>query len=133
MLLQTAARVNIIGDPTPTAQQRAEGRQLNINAFAQPSTRVFPNDPNSPLYGNLGRNIFRGKFQEYWDASVFKAIPLRFIGEGARFEIRISAFNLLNNVNRGRPNADFNNRDNFGKDFNEQRRRQLEFGGRLVF
>ena len=127
------ARVNIIGDPTPTAQQRAEGRQLNINAFAQPSQRVFANDPNSPLYGTLGRNVFRGKFQEYWDASVFKAIPLRFMGEGARFEIRISAFNVLNHVNRGRPNADLNNPSNFGKDFNEQRRRQIEFGGRLVF
>lgn len=127
------ARVNLIGDPRPTAQQRAEGRQLNINAFAQPSIRVFANDPNSPLYGTLGRNVFRGDFQEYWDASLFKNIPLRFINEGAKFEIRISAFNVWNHVNRGRPNADFNNPGNFGKDNNEQRRRQLEFGGRIVF
>lgn len=127
------ARVNIIGDPTPTAQQRAEGRQLNINAFAQPSQRVFVNDPNSPLYGSLGRNAFRGEFQEYFDASLFKNIPLRFINEEAKFEIRISAFNVFNHVNRGRPNADLNNAANFGKDFGEQRRRQLEFGGRFVF
>ncbi len=127
------ARVNLIGDPTPTAQQRAEGRQLNRNAFAQPSIRVFANDPNSPVYGTLGRNVFRGRFLRYWDASVFKNIPLRFVNEGAKFEIRISAFNVLNNVNGGRPNADFNNADNFGKDNGEQRRRQLEFGGRFVF
>ncbi len=127
------ARVNIVGDPTPTAQQRAEGRQLNINAFRQPSQRVFVNDPNSPLYGTLGRNAFRGRFLRYWDASLFKTVPLRFIDDTAKFEIRISAFNVLNNVNRGRPNADLNNPDNFGKDFGEQRRRQLEFGGRLVF
>ncbi len=127
------ARVNLIGDPTPTAQQRAEGRQLNINAFAQPSQRVFVNDPNSPVFGTLGRNVFRGRFLRYWDASLFKSIPLRFIDDAAKFEIRISAFNVLNNVNRGRPNADFNNRNDFGKDFGEQRRRQLEFGGRLVF
>jgi len=139
------ARVNLIGDPTPTAQQRAEGRQLNINAFAQPSIRVFANDPNSPLYGTLGRNTFRGDFQEYWDASLFKTIPLRFINEQAKFEIRLSAFNVWNHVNRGRPNAGINfsnfgnptaflnDNQGFGRDNNEQRRRQLEFGGRIVF
>jgi hypothetical protein len=127
------ARVNLIGDPTPTEAQRAQGRQLNINAFAPPTQRVFANDPNSPLFGTLGRNTFRGRFLKYFDASLFKNIPLRFINEGAKFEIRISAFNVFNNVNRGRPNADFNNPDGFGKDTNEQRRRQLEFGGRFVF
>lgn len=137
-------RVNLIGDPTPTAQQRAEGRQLNINAFGPATTPIFSADLSDPtcfnsvgdftcpVIGNLGRNVFRGDFQEYFDASLFKNIPLRFINEGAKFEIRISAFNLFNNVNRGRPNS--NAADGaFGKDNNEQRRRQLEFGGRLVF
>ncbi|MBA3601760.1 MAG: hypothetical protein H0W45_11130, partial [Acidobacteria bacterium] len=134
-------RVDIIGDPTPTAQQLAEGRQLNINAFRAAQTRIFTNDPtcfnaqgqyNCAFIGNLGRNTFRGDFQEYWDASVFKNIPLSFINEGAKFEIRISAFNVTNHVNRGRPNGNIGD-GNFGKDNNEQRRRQLEFGGRIVF
>lgn len=148
-------RVDLIGDPTPTAQQRAEGRQLNINAFRPSRTLIFAADRtrtdcfrpdgnptgNCPVIGNLGRNTFRGDFQEYWDASVFKNIPLRFINEGAKFEIRISAFNVTNHVNRGRPDASIGNPNafgigdngNFGKDNSEQRRRQLEFGGRIVF
>lgn len=125
-------RVDIIGDPTPTAQQLAQGIQLNRAAFRVPTRRVFPNDPNSPVFGNLGRNTFRGDFQEFWDASLFKNIPLRFLGEEGRAEIRVSAFNVWNHVNRGAPNGDFFN-GNFGKDTTEQRRRQLEFGLRIVF
>ena len=77
-------------------------------------------------------DVFRGDFQEYWDAGLFKNVPLRFINEQSEIQMRISVFNVLNHVNRGRPNGDLNS-DNFGKDNNEQRRRQLEFGLRFVF
>jgi len=138
-------RVDLVGDPTPTQAQRDQEIQLNIDAFREQRTPVFPNDPNSPKYGTLGRNVFRGDFQEYWDAGVFKNVPLRFINEGSALQLRISVFNVLNHVNRGRPNgsinfSNFSNRtqfllDNqtFGRDLNEQRRRQLEFGVRLIF
>ena len=138
-------RVDIVGDPTPTAEQRARGMQLNIHAFRPASTPVFANDPNGPKFGSLGRNVFRGDFQEYWDAGLFKNVPLRFINEQSEIQVRISVFNVLNHVNRGRPNAsiNFNNFGNrqqflddnsgFSKDNNEQRRRQLEFGLRFVF
>ena len=125
-------RVDIIGDPTPTAAQRAQGIQLNRAAFRRAVTPVFANDPNGPKFGNLGRNTFRGDFQEYWDAGLFKNIPLGFLNEQSALQLRISVFNILNHVNRGRPNGDLNS-DSFGKDNNEQRRRQLEFGLRLVF
>ncbi len=125
-------RVDLIGDPTPTAAQKAQGIQLNIAAFRRAITPVFANDPNGPKFGSLGRNTFRGDFQEYWDAGLFKNVPVRFINDGAAVQIRVSIFNVLNHVNRGRPNGDFNSGD-FGKDNNEQRRRQLEFGVRLVF
>ena len=125
-------RVDLIGDPTPTAAQRAQGIQLNRAAFREARTPVFANDPNGPKFGSLGRNTFRGGFQEYWDAGLFKNVPVRFINEQAAVQIRVSLFNVLNHVNRGRPNADLNSGD-FGKDNSEQRRRQLEFGLRLVF
>jgi Carboxypeptidase regulatory-like domain/TonB dependent receptor len=138
-------RVDIIGDPTPTAQQRAQGIQLNRAAFRESTTLVFAADRtntncftdgrlngNCPVFGNLGRNTFRGDFQEYWDAGLFKNLPIGFINEQAALQLRISVFNVLNHVNRGRPNGDFNS-DSFGKDNTEQRRRQLEFGLRLVF
>lgn len=125
-------RVDLIGDPTPTAAQRAQGIELNRAAFRAPVTPVFATDPNGPKFGSLGRNVFRGNFQEYWDAGLFKNVPLRFIDEQSALQIRISVFNVLNHVNRGRPNGNLND-GNFGKDNNEQRRRQLEFGLRLVF
>lgn len=126
-------RVDIIGDPTPTAAQLAQGIQLNRAAFRAPVTPVFANDPNGPKFGSLGRNVFRGDFQEYWDAGLFKNIPLGFLNDGSALQLRISVFNVLNHVNRGRPNGDLNNLDSFGIDRSEQRRRQLEFGVRLIF
>jgi hypothetical protein len=125
-------RVDIIGDPTPTAEQKAQGIQLNKAAFRAPVTPVFASDPNGPKFGTLGRNVFRGGAQQYWDAGLFKNVPIGFINEGAALQIRITAFNVLNHVNRGRPNGDIES-GSFGKDLNEQRRRQLEFGLRLVF
>ena len=125
-------RVDIIGDPTPTADQIARGIQLNRAAFRAPITPVFANDPGGPKFGSLGRNTFRGEFQEYWDAGFFKNFRLGFINEQSELQFRTSIFNVLNHVNRGRPNGDLNS-DSFGKDQNEQRRRQLEFGLRFVF
>ncbi|MGI9054348.1 MAG: hypothetical protein ACR2F2_00965, partial [Pyrinomonadaceae bacterium] len=125
-------RADLIGDPTPTAAQSERGIQLNRAAFRAPITPVFANDPGGPKFGSLGRNVFRGEFQEYWDAGFFKNFRLGFINEQAELQFRTSIFNVLNHVNRGRPNGDLNS-DNFGKDNNEQRRRQLEFGLRFVF
>ena len=125
-------RVDLLGDPTPTPAQEAQLIQLNRAAFRAPVTPVFPNDPNGPKYGSLGRNVFRGGFQEYWDAGLFKNVPLGFVNEQSALQIRISVFNVLNHVNRGRPNGDLNS-ENFGKDQNEQRRRQVELGLRFIF
>jgi len=125
-------RVDLIGDPTPTAAQQAQGIQLNRAAFREAVTPVFSNDPGGPKFGSLGRNTFRGDFQEYWDAGLFKNIPIGFINEQSALQLRISVFNVLNHVNRGRPNADLNSGD-FGIDRSEQRRRQLEFGVRFIF
>ncbi len=125
-------RVDLIGDPTPTDAQRAAGIQLNRTAFREATTLVFANDPTGPRFGSLGRNAFRGDFQEFWDAGLFKNIPFGFINEESALQVRINLFNVLNHVNRGRPNGDLNS-DSFGIDRNEQRRRQLELGLRLIF
>ncbi len=144
------ARPDIIGDPTPTAQQRAQGILLNRAAFAAPTQLVFPADLNNdacynldngvrvglnyncPVIGNLGRNTLRGERQEYWDASLFKNFRVRPISEAFNIQVRISAFNVLNHVNRSTPNGNIED-TNFGKDFSEQRRRQLEFALKLIF
>lgn len=133
-------RVDLIGDPTPTAAQEAEGRQLNRGAFRCAVAKVFSGDPDffpggakSPRIGTLGRNVFRGQKQFYWDASIFKNFPVTAISEAFNVQVRISAYNVLNRVNRSFPTGDFNNTNDFGKDLSEQRRRQLEFALKLIF
>ncbi len=136
-------RADIIGDPTPTAAQKAQGIQYNVNAFRAPRTLVFASDtgcfnsngtPNGgcPVIGNLGRNTFRGESQEFWDAGLFKNFPIRKISEVFNVQVRVSAFNLLNHVNRGTPNGNIED-GNFGKDNSEQSRRQMEFALKIIF
>lgn len=126
-------RVDIIGDPTPTSTDEAQGRQLNPAAFRCAVTPVFPGPGASSHIGTLGRNVFRGQKQFYWDASMFKNIPVPAISEDFNVQVRISAYNVLNRVNRSFPNGDFKNTNDFGKDMSEQRRRQLEFSLKLIF
>ncbi|MBV8859679.1 MAG: TonB-dependent receptor [Acidobacteria bacterium] len=126
-------RVDLIGDPTPTAADRAAGRELNRLAFRPAVTPVFASDPGGPKIGTLGRNVFRGRQQFYWDASFFKNFPARWISEDFAAQFRFTAFNVLNRVNRSAPKSDFNNPGEFGRDLSEQRRRQMEFSLKLIF
>ncbi len=144
------ARPDLIGDPTPTAAQRARGIQLNVAAFRAPRTQVFSTDTNCfngdgtpnnmcPMIGTVGRNSFRGKSQQYWDANLFKNFPIRSISEAFNVQLRISAYNVLNHVNRGTPDGNINDNDLsrngnlFGRDKAEQRRRQMEFALKIIF
>jgi hypothetical protein len=122
-------RADIIGDPTPTAEQRARGLELNPAAFRAAVTPVFASDPGGPKFGNLGRNVFRGQTQEFVNASLFKNFR---VSENFNVQLRAQAYNLFNHVNRFRPDTNLTS-GNFGIDTAEQRRRQLEFGLRLEF
>ena len=136
-------RVDLIGDPNPTEAQRAQGLELNRAAFRCSTTRIFPGDPavlpdlsnrgSFPNIGTLGRNVFRGRPQFYWDASFFKNFPITAISEAFNIQFRFQAYNVLNRVNRSFPNGDINNSNDFGRDVNEQRRRQMEFSLKFIF
>ncbi|HSB27280.1 MAG TPA: hypothetical protein VLE19_05480, partial [Pyrinomonadaceae bacterium] len=126
-------RVDIVGNPAPTSSDVSQGRQLNRAAFRCAQTRIFPSDSNSPHIGTLGRNVFRGGQQFYWDASLFKNFPISAISEAFNVQFRFSAYNVLNRVNRSFPNGDINNANDFGRDLSEQRRRQMEFSLKLIF
>jgi carboxypeptidase family protein/TonB-dependent receptor-like protein len=126
-------RVDLIGDPTLTSLQEAQGLELNRAAFRCATTPVFASDPGGPHIGSLGRNVFRGRPQFYWDASLFKNFPVHAISEAFNVQFRFSAYNVLNRVNRSSPNGDFNNTGDFGRDTSEQRRRQMEFSLKLIF
>jgi hypothetical protein len=126
-------RVDLIGDPTPTGAQAAQGLELNRAAFRCATTPVFASTPSGPHIGSLGRNVFRGRQQFYWDASLFKNVPISAISEAFNVQFRFSAYNVLNRVNRSFPNGDINNSGDFGRDSSEQRRRQMEFSLKLIF
>jgi hypothetical protein len=126
-------RVDLIGDPNPTQTQQDQGLELNRAAFRCAQTRIFPSDASSPHIGTLGRNVFRGRPQFYWDASFFKNFPISAISEAFKIQFRFTAYNVLNRVNRSAPNGDINNAGDFGRDINEQRRRQMEFSLKLIF
>jgi hypothetical protein len=59
-------------------------------------------DPNycGTGFGDLGRNLYRGSFQQNWDLSLIKYFKL-----GERQEVRFTAdfFNLWNHTNFGTP------------------------------
>jgi carboxypeptidase family protein len=136
-----SGRVDLIGDPTLTQAQEDQGLELNRSAFRCSTTRVFAGDPpplnandrRFPNIGTLGRNVFRGRPQFYWDASLFKNFPITAISEAFNVQFRFSAYNVLNRVNRSSPNGDINNVNDFGRDTSEQRRRQMEFSLKLIF
>jgi hypothetical protein len=97
--------------------------------FCPATTPVFANDPGGPKFGNSGRNIFYGARQTYVNGSLFKNLHLT---ESFTVQLRAQAYNLFNHVNGFRPVNDLGSSD-FGRDTAEQRRRQLEFGMRLIF
>ena len=124
------ARVDLLGDPFSNLPP---GRQLNRSAFRAAVTPIFASDPSGPKFGTLGRNVFRGQRQEYWDSSLFKNFPIRGISESFNAQVRIQAYNLLNHINHYRPNNNFNDTGSFGIDKANQKSRQLEFSLKLIF
>ncbi|HEY6119997.1 MAG TPA: TonB-dependent receptor [Pyrinomonadaceae bacterium] len=126
-ILANGQRVDIISSTTACTTGTAKTFEGQILCPAQ--TPVFASDPTGPKFGNTGRNAFRGARQEYFDASLFKNMK---VTETFNIQLRAQAYNLFNHLNGFRPVNDLNSRD-FGRDTAEQRRRQLEFGLRLIF
>lgn len=84
----------------------------DTNAFLPPASGVFPNGSssyftlqtsgNKPAFPGIGRNSFRGPRFSDIDLSVAKSFGLpsaKFIGEGAKLELRMNVFNLFNKLN----------------------------------
>ncbi len=84
---------------------RVANGYLNPAAFT-PAAQLYPaqcaSDPNfcTTGFGDLGRNIYRGPFQQNWDVSFLKHFKI-----GERQDVRFAAdfFNLWNHTNFGDP------------------------------
>lgn len=89
---------------------------------------AFPK-PAPGRNGTLGRNTFRGPRYVTLDASLSRAFPL---GESKSVQVRLDAFNALNNVNLFLPNADLS-LPSFGKSTQAFDPRNLQVGARFMF
>jgi hypothetical protein len=87
--------------------QRISNGYLNPSAFV-PAPLLYPtqcqSDPNfCPTgFGDLGRNLYHGPFQQNWDVSLIKYFKI-----GERQEIRFTAdfFNIWNHTNFANPSV----------------------------
>jgi carboxypeptidase family protein len=131
-------RADVVSGAGPCPVPGVTAQSFNGVFLCPARTKIFASDPdlnpngtlaNVPRAGTLGRNTFRGDNQEYVNASLFK--NMRF-GETFTVQLRAQAYNLFNHVNGFRPTFDVRS-NSFGIDTSEQRRRQLEFGLRLIF
>ena len=83
---------------------------VNINAFT-PAAAIGPD--GSTGFGNLGRNTFRGPFQQNWDFSAGKSFAFT---ERQRLRITADFFNLFNHPNFANPAfLDIESPSNFGQ------------------
>jgi len=126
-------RPNLVGDPntgscpapvpggTPIPVHTA-GCWFNTTAFATPAIYTF---------GDLGRNTLRGARFQNLDLSVFRSFPF---AEKRRVEFRAEAFNSLNHVNFGQPDANVGDIGSFGKVTKTRgTERQLQVALKLFF
>jgi hypothetical protein len=131
--IQSGPPFSIVANGTRADIASASGagcKTFQGKIFCPAATLVFAGDPPSgPKFGNSPRNGFRGARQEYFDASLFKNLH---VAERLNLQFRVQAYNVFNHLNGYRPRNDLGD-GLFGQDTAEQRRRQLEFGLRVIF
>lgn len=112
-----------IGDPAlPSDRSRAEQiRQwFNTAAYAQNALGTF---------GTSGRNSLRGPGSRALDLGLHKTFALT---GTAKMQLRVEAFNALNNVNLGTPNTALNSA-NFGRILSADAPRVMQLALRMWF
>jgi hypothetical protein len=111
-------RPNVIADPN--VQNPSADAWFNTKAFELPPFGSF---------GSAGRNILEGPSFANINLALVKHAS---ISDGGRLQFRVEAFNLLNRVNLGLPNA-FLGSPIFGQIGSAGSARRLQIGVRLLF
>jgi hypothetical protein len=116
-----------------SVQSRLNG-YVNVNAFA-PAPALGPNPSNlgnPTAFGTLGRNIYRGPFEQNWDFSIVKYFHLT-----ERQQVRFTAdfFNIWNHSSFSSPAfTDVESPSNFGQIIStENNPRIIQFSLRYAF
>jgi len=112
--------------PNLTCDPYAPSGQQSITNWFNKDCVVIPTDPSQP-FGNSPRNNVRGP--NFWQID-FSASKMVSLGERARVEVRIEAFNLFDRVNYTVPNT---NRSSaaFGTITSTYDPRQVQLGVKL--
>lgn len=112
--------------PAPGTTKSSFDKQDFLNGLFPAS--AFP-APAPGQSGTLGRNTFRGPRYMTVDLSLARSFAVM---EGKQIQLRVEAFNALNNVNLYLPNADLS-LGNFGKSTQAYDARTLQIGARFIF
>lgn len=121
---------------------RVNGRLVNLNGSAYTgiaSKRPYLNrasfSPTATGFGTLARNSLRSPATAQWNLGIAKDFKFT---ETMKLQFRAEAFNVLNSIQWGTPNTDYNNADplyGFGtiRSIAPYSNRQIQFGLRLEF
>jgi len=116
-------RADLVGIPylpdRPTAQMISE--YFNVNAFVLNAPGTFGTSP---------RNLLRNPVYFNLDMGLQKNFP---IGERRRFQLRVEAFNLPNNVHFNQPGNNLSSTNTFGRITSAGEPRILQLVGRFEF
>jgi hypothetical protein len=100
----TASQAQLQGTTGVNAGKPVLNASSFLPTFVTPGTNGVPlDDPYESIYGNSGRNLFRGPFQVRFDMSLAKEFA---INERMRLRFNFDAFNLFNHPDFDTPNND---------------------------
>ncbi len=119
-------RPNVSGDPVGSRRTKTA---TAVTGYLNPNTVSVPTDPSTP-YGNAGRNSLRSYAFYQVDAALHKGFPLW--SESSLLDLRLEAFNALNQTNYGPPDSNRSN-SSFGTITQAYPARQLQVAARLSF
>jgi Carboxypeptidase regulatory-like domain/TonB-dependent Receptor Plug Domain/TonB dependent receptor len=118
-------RPNVTCDPYAAAGQQSITNWFNRDCVAIPTDRSQP-------FGNAGRNTVRGPGFWQLDAAASKSIALGSSPTGARLEVRVEAFNLLDRANFTAPNSN-RSAAGFGTITSTYDPRQVQLGVKVLW
>ncbi|MFN7938708.1 MAG: TonB-dependent receptor [Bryobacteraceae bacterium] len=111
-------RPNVTGSPVSSSPVRL--RWFNTSVFTR---------PQQFLYGNAGRNLFRGPGLKNFDTAISKNFA---VSEQKSLQFRGEMFNALNLVNFGNPVSNFSSLD-FGTILSARASRSVQFSLKFKF
>jgi hypothetical protein len=118
------ARPNRIANGNLPSGQRTVNDWFDKSAFTTPAQY---------LYGNAGRDILTGPGAVNLDASLFKRVPVRKLGEHGEVQIRGELFNSLNHPQFALPNARVDLPQGGTITSLSNSMRQVQFGLKVIF